>query len=456
MKFYNRKKELKALENWWNEKKSNLIIIYGKRRVGKTALCLEFIKDKPSVYFLSERLDIKMQLKKLSCQIGEFFNDDYIAKYGIDDWEQLFKYIAQKNKKFAWVIDEFPYLAEANPAIPSMFQKGWDLYLKDSKVDLILCGSSIGMMEKYTLIYKSPLYGRRSGQILVQPFSILGLDEIFPRKSFDDKMSIYSIVGGTITYLKYFIEEKDIWKAVEKYILSKEQFLFEEAEFLLREELREPRSYFSILLMLSLGKRKLGEIINGTGFDKSALSSYLAILNQLRITEKEVPITEKYPEKSRKGLYRIKDEYFEFWFRFIFNNKSLLEEEKTKDVLDIIKESIIDLIARNYENFAIDFIKKNYANFNYAGKWWDKNEEIDVVGLNESTKEILFGEVKWSNKKVGTDIYRELKRKAELVDWNKEDRKERFILFSKSDFTKDMKELAKTENVALVWKDKIV
>lgn len=456
MKFYNRKKELKALENWWNEKKSNLIIIYGKRRVGKTALCLEFIKDKPSVYFLSERLDVKMQLKKLSCQIGEFFNDDYIAKYGIDDWEQLFKYIAQKNKKFAWVIDEFPYLAEADAAIPSMFQKGWDLYLKDSKVDLILCGSSIGMMEKYTLIYKSPLYGRRSGQILVQPFSILDLDEIFPRKSFDDKMSIYSIVGGTITYLKYFVEEKDIWKAVEKYILSKEQFLFEEAEFLLREELREPRSYFSILLMLSMGKRKLGEIINGTGFDKSALSAYLAILNQLRITEKEVPVTEKYPEKSRKGLYRIKDEYFEFWFRFIFNNKSLLEEEKIKDVLDIIKESIIDLIARNYENFAIEFIKKNYADFNYAGKWWDKNEEIDVVGLNESTKEILFGEVKWSNKKVGTDIYRELKRKAELVDWNKEDRKERFALFSKSGFTKDMKELAKNENVTLIYKDKLV
>ncbi|MFH1175259.1 MAG: ATP-binding protein, partial [bacterium] len=445
MKFYNRQKELKALNGWWSEKKSNLIIVYGKRRVGKTALCLEFIKNKSSVYFLSERLDIKLQLKKLSCQIGEFFNDDYTAKYGIDGWEQLFKYIAQKNKKFVLVIDEFPYLADAEPGISSIFQKGWDLYLKDSKVDLILCGSSIGMMEEHTLVHKSPLYGRRSGQILVHPFSVFDLSDIFPKKSFEDKIVVYSIVGGTITYLKYFIEEKNIWKAAGKYMLSKEQFLFEEAEFLLREELREPRNYFSILLALSMGKRKLGEIINGTGFDKSSLSSYLAILDQLRLTEKETPITEKYPEKSRKGLYRIRDEYFEFWFRFIFNNKRLLEEGKSREVLSIIKNSIIDLTAKNYEKFAIEFIKKEYPNFNRAGKWWDKNEEIDVVGINNETKEIIFGEVKWSSKKVGVDVYLNLKRKVELVDWNKENRKECYILFSKSGFTEDMMKLAKKE-----------
>lgn len=457
MKFFNRKQDLAALNKWWQEHKANLAIIYGKRRVGKTALCLEFCKNKPSIYFLSEQIDIKFQLRKISREVGAFFKDSYIAEYGIQDWEQFFKYIASKKKKFILVIDEFPYLVDASPAIPSIFQKGWDIYLSKSPIFLIFCGSSIGMMEEHTLSYKSPLYGRRSGQIFVKPFSFFDLEEIFPKHSFEEKLLIYSIVGGTITYLNPFLDNKNIWKVLEKNIFSKEQFLYEEVDFLLREELREPRNYFSILLNLSLGKRKMSEIINSTGFEKSTLSAYLAILSRLLIIEKEIPITEKIPEKSKKGLYGISDNFFEFWFRYVFRHRELIEEGKPKEALNNVKSSIVDLLSKNYEKVACEIVKRKFGNkFSYVGRWWKNNNEIDVVGFNEETKEIIFGEVKWSNKQAGINIFKNLKEKTMLVDWNKDNRKESFILFSKSGFTADMKKLAKEEDILLIHKDKIL
>ena len=458
MKFYNRKQELNALNNWWNENKSHLVILYGKRRVGKTALSLEFAKGKPAMFYLAERLDSKLQLEKISKEVGNFFEDDYLSKYGFSDWEQLFKYIANKNERMVIVIDEFPYLVDSDPAIPSIFQKGWDLYLSKSKAFLILCGSSIGMMEKHTLVHGAPLYGRRSGQILVKPFNFLDLRELFPKSSFEQQLMIFSVVGGTITYLKNFLTKENFWNVVENKILSKEQFLYEEVEFLLREELREPRNYFSILLALSLGKRKTSEIINYTGFDKATVSSYLSILQQLLIVEKEIPVTEKFPEKSRKGLYKISDNFFEFWFRYVFRNKKLIEEGESKEVVRMIKEGLVGFMSSNYEEVSKEWIKHNAEmNFQYVGKWWDKNDEIDLVGINDETKEIIFGECKWSNKKVGTNILTELEKKSQQVDWNKEGRMERFVIFSKSGFTPDMIKLAKkNDNVTLVNKNKLI
>lgn len=457
MKFYNRKNELEALNNWWKEKGSHLVIIYGKRRVGKTALSLEFAKNKPMLFHLAERLEPKLQLKKIAKEVGSFFKDDYVLEYGFENWEHLFKYVAQKKQKMVIIIDEFPYLVDADPAIPSIFQKGWDLYLSKSPVFLILCGSSIGMMEKHTLAYGAPLYGRRSGQILVRPFSFLDLDEIFPKKSFEEKLLIYSVVGGTITYLKNFIGRKNFWKVIEGAILSKEQFMYEEVDFLLREEFREPRNYFSILLGLSLGKRKASEVMNYTGFDKATVSSYLAILQQLLIVKKEIPITEKMPEKSRKGFYRISDNFFEFWFRYVFRNKKLIEEGNSAEVIKIIKNNIGEFASKNYEEIALEWVRLNIdQNFQYIGRWWNDKNEIDIVGFNQETKEIIFGEVKWSNKPIGTNIFFELEKKTGDVEWNNNDRKESFILFSKSGFTDEMKKLAKErKNIVLVEGNKL-
>jgi len=461
MKFVNRKTELAFLEGKWKENKAQLLVIYGKRRVGKTELSIHFAKDKAHIYFLCERISSLKQLKKFTEMVGTYFKDEFLPQNGFSDWEAAFKYIAKKNKKIVLIIDEFPYLAETDNAVPSTFQKAWDLYLKDSKVCLILLGSSISMMEKTVLFHKAPLYGRRTGQLLIKPFHFGDIVETFPEKNFEEVLSIYSVVGGVPLYLNKFCGKK-ILNVVEKEIFSKGQPLYEEVEFLLREELREPRNYFVILEALSLGKNKLSEIINETGFDKGTVSRYISILDSLQITKKEIPITEKIPEKSRRGIYKIDDNFFNFWFRLIFRNRSLLEEGRIKEVISQLKITLPLLLSENYEKVAGEILfnaimdRKVKVDFTNYGRWWNNNQEIDLVAINRIKNEILFGEVKWSNKQVGTDIYRDLKEKAQSVEWGKTGRKEYFALFSKSGFTKAMKEKADKDGIFLFHKDKLI
>lgn len=458
MRFINRELELRSLNQRWKEDKPQLMVIYGKRRVGKTELSIRFAQGKPHIYFLCDRTSMRKQLQKFTEMAGKYFKDEFLPSDGFKDWVEAFKYISHKKEKMIIIIDEFPYLAETDNAIPSIFQKIWDLYLRDSKIYLILQGSSIAMVEKTLLIHKAPLYGRRTGQLLVKPFEFKEIMEMFPDKSFEEILSIYSIVGGTPLYLNKFMGKSCI-EVVKKEILQKGQPLYEEVEFLLREELKEPRNYFVILEALSLGKRKLSEIINETGFDKGMVSRYISILDSLQITRKEIPVTEKIPEKSRKGIYNIDDNFFNFWFRFIFRNRSFLEEGRIDEVVTQIQTAMPALLAQNYEKIAKEILLYAFSrhkislSFEFYGRWWDKDKEIDLVAANYHTNEILFGEVKWSNKQVGTNIYDELKKKAQAVEWGRKNTKEYFAIFSKSGFTRDMLELAKKEKVFLVHKD---
>lgn len=461
--FVNREYELDFLNEKWKRRGAELIVIYGKRRVGKTELAVQFAKGKPHIYFLCEKISGAHQLTKFTEAAASFFKDEFLPEEGFKDWETALKYIAKKNQKIALILDEFPYLIETDPAIPSTFQKAWDLYLKSSPVCLILLGSSISMMERTTLHYKAPLYGRRTGQLLVQPFQFKELWKLLPKTSFEDRLTVYSMVGGTPLYLNKF-RGRDAMEVMKSGILRKGEPLYEEVEFLLREELKEPRNYFVILEALSLGKHKLSELINETGLDKGVVSRYLAILESLGITRKEIPVTEKIPEKSRKGIYRIEDNFFNFWFRFVFRNRSLLEENKINEVAQKIEQELLELLAKNYERIAKDILaehvlaKRIPVQFEAYGRWWDRNEEIDLVALNQHTHEILFGEVKWSNKPVGTNIYEGLKAKAAKVEWRKKKkvRKEYFALFGKSGFTPDMIKKAKDEKVILFQGDRIV
>jgi hypothetical protein len=178
----------------------------------------------------------------------------------------------------------------------------------------------------------------------------------------------------------------------------------------------------------------------------------------LQIVTKEVPVTERIPEKSRRGLYRIEDNFFNFWFRFVFRNRDLLEEGRREEVVKIIKREMREILSRNYEKVSLELLRgavgRGELGFHLTryGRWWERNEEIDIVGINLDTKEILFAEAKWSNRPVGINIYEDLKRKARLVDWHRESRKEHYGLFSKSGFTEKIKRIAKEEGVFLFEK----
>ena len=460
MKLINRIEELEGLDGYWGKKDAQLIVIYGKRRVGKTSLIKAFAQLKPHIYFLADKTTETENLKLLSVIVAKYFKDTRLEKNGLKDWYDFFEYLKQNVKeRLVLAIDEFPYLAEGNKGVSSIFQKGWDEILSKLPVFFILCGSSIGMMESETLAYKAPLYGRRTAQILIKPFSFFDAWNFYPDLNFEEFLKIYGVTGGNPAYLLKLKDAKNLEEALKQYVFKPIELLFEEVEFILREELREPRQYMSILKAISFGCRKFGEIVNETGFEKGSLHKYLFTLEDLHLIEKEVPVTEKNPEKSRRGLYQIQDQFVKFWFNYVYPYKGEIELGNTISAFSQWGKTFGGIIAQNYELIMREIVRKYQKNifpFSKIGRWWEGNEEIDLIALNENTNEILFGEAKWSNKQIGTNIYEDLKAKAQKVNWGKKGRKEYFALFSRSGFTPDMKKMAKQESVFLFEKDKLI
>ena len=459
MEFINRERELAFLEEKWRDPKAQLIVLWGKRRVGKTELVRQFIRDKPHVYFLSETTNEFEQLKRFSLAIGHFFKEPLLETRGFGGWEESFRYVKDKDQRFIFVIDEFPYLMQSNRGIASLFQKAWDEYWSKTHLYLILLGSSMGMMEAEVLGYRAPLYGRRTGQWRVDPMTFDAAGKFRKEKGFEDRVLHFSVAGGIPAYWLLFSPEKDFIENLRDHVLKKGEVFYDEVEFLLREELREPRYYFSLIQAIAQGKQKLSEIVNATGIPQPMANKYLGVLADLRIVLREVPVTEEKPLKSKKGLYRIADEFFRFWFRFVFPWRSEIEMAKVENVLNKIKEEMPQYLSLGYEKIAVETVWRHmdrFFRFTSIGRWWDKNEEIDIVGINRDLNSILLGEVKWSEKPVGANVYEELKRKAENVSWGKRGRKEFFCLFSRKGFTDAMIKKAREEKVLLFREDSLL
>jgi len=429
MGFIDRKEELAFLEEKWREPKPQLVILWGKRRVGKTELVKQFIEDKPHVYFLAESTNDREQLLRFSQALGQFFKEPLLRTRGFAGWEESFGYVKEKKQHFVLVIDEFPYLIFSNPGIISLFQKAWDEYWSKSHVFLILLGSSMAMMESDVLGYRSPLYGRRTGQWRVDPLPFSAARQFRQDKSFLDQISHFSVAGGIPAYWLQFDVQKGFQENLKSSVLRKGAVLYEEVEFILLEELREPRYYFALLQALAQGKRKLSEIVNATGITQPVANKYLGVLGELKIVERELPLTEEKALKSKKGLYRIQDEFFQFWFKFIFPRRGELEMAKVDEVMKTIAEGFPHHLSGTYEKVALETVWQNmdaFFPFSKAGRWWDRNNEIDLVAISKQHDSILLGEVKWSEKPIGVDIYEALKEKSKKVEWGSKNRKEYF------------------------------
>lgn len=454
--FIDREKELAFLEQKWKESKPQMIILWGKRRIGKTELVKQFIKPRSHIYFLAESTHEKEQLRRFSSSVGEFFKEPLLMTRGFDSWEEGFRYLKEKKSRFVLVIDEFPYLIQSNPAIPSLFQRAWDEYLTQSKIYLILLGSGIAMMETEVLGYKAPLYGRRTGQWKIQPMPFYAISEFRPSASFEDQVLHYSVGGGIPAYWLWFSKGRNFYQNLKNHVLRKGEPLYDEVEFILREELREPRYYFALLQAIAQGKRRLSEIVNATGIQQPTANKYLGVLIDIDIVEREVPVTEDKPLKSKKGLYRIKEEFFQFWFRFVFPRRTELEMDKIDKVIEKIKNEMSDYASFVYEKIAREIVTKNTELFfpvERLGKCWDRHNEIDIVGVSRESNAILFGEVKWRGKRVGENIFLELKTKTDRIQWGDKNTKRLYVLFSKTGFTKGMISLAKQEGVFLFQND---
>jgi len=446
--FVNRQKELQLLEDEYRDEGFRFSVLYGRRRVGKTTLLKKYITDKPYIYFLVTFETMPSILDRFKELVANYLNDEFLRGIEVRNFRQIFEYLSNHtgSKKLIIVIDEFQYLSKIDSSIPSEFQYIVDEILKDKNIHLILCGSIISMMYEQTLSYSSPLYGRRTSSIKLDALDFEYLSAFFPKREENELIELYAVLGGVPKYLELFRDSKDIFQAIEKNILDKNAFLYEEPRFILQNEVNEPVTYFSILETIANGEHKIGNIASKLNKNVQNITSFISKLIELEILYKDVPITEKLPNKSKKGLYFIKDNFFRFWFSYVLPYKSQLEIENTRYVSSIIKQNFASFVSKVYEDLSIKYVLQNYPVLK-VGRWWSKDKEIDVVGVAKDF--LIVGECKYSNKKVGVDILQSLEQKSKKIDLKLPIRY--YILFSKSGFTKDLIELKKRrEDIVLI------
>jgi len=437
--FKNRLVEIKTLEDLYKEKKPKLIILYGRRRVGKTELLNEFARRHKALYLVARQESVKDQLKKMSEEIADFFDDKVLKLNPFQNYDSFFTYLAEKDVPV--LFDEFPFLVETNKAVPSILQEYWDKKFSKKPSFIVLCGSSIRMMESL-LGYKSPIYGRRTEQMLLEPLKFKDACKFFPRQKTEQKIINYSVLGGTPAYLLEFDYNKPLIANLKEKILKKNKFLYQDVLFVIQQELNEPSTYYSIVKSIAKGSTKLSNIMNDTGLDKPKITKYLSVLQNLQIIERKIPVTEKNPEKSRKGIYLLKDNYFKFWFRFIFENNEYIEQNKQdKLIQEKIMPELNSFVGRVYEEISMEWIKEQKQFTNYVfGSWWNKTDEIDIVGVDKQNNKIIFVEVKWKavNKKQVHRIINGLEKKAKQVKWGKNPKRDFGLIAKKLEFKKEL------------------
>ena len=415
-----------------------------------------FAEGKDVFFFSAQLSNGHLSLQQFSNAVLEFFNEPMIRRF--DDWKMAFKYIGEKTsgRRLLFIIDEFPYLAESNPDILSVLQHAIDHQWKNGMLFLMLCGSTMGFMEREVLGAKSPIFDRRTAQFFIECFNYRDACKFYPNYTAEARLMAYAIWGGTPHYLHLIDDTKPISENVLNTILKRDAYLADEPTFLLKQEFREPGLYSAILEAISSGSSKINEIAMRLGEDVSKCSKYLQSLMHIGLVLRETPFGAK--ESSRKSIYRVTDPFFRFWYRFIFSNKGLIDREMGEIVWNrLIEPAFSTFMGSLFEAICRDFLW--HANqtqslpflFDTIGRWWGtdsrmkKEVEIDLVaaGMNH----ILFSECKWTKEPCGISILRDLENKAECI---KEHRYHHYSIFSKNGFTKELtKEAASRKDLLL-------
>jgi len=453
--FINREEELADLETHYRSGKVELFILYGRRRVGKTELLRVFCQDKPHIFFIATTASREAQLARFTEQVLAF-QDIPAAGLIFPSWDNAFERLAQLPGRPVVVLDEFTYLVGGDPAIPSILQKAWDTVLRHSQVFLVLCGSYVGMMEQEVMGYRSPLYGRRTGNWMLAPLSLTAAAQFVPAYDPVQAIKAWAILGGIPFYLETFDDRLSVLENARRQILHPRSLLHDEPRLLLMEELREPRNYFSILQAIAHGRTRRNEIAQAARLPPASVGKYLDVLRGLRIVERRVPVTETRPDKSRRGIYRIADPFLRFWFRFVHPFKDRLELGWLDAVVnEEVRPNLDSFVAEPFEEAAHWYIARQAQrgalpfSLSRLGLWWSPQGEIDLVGWNERTRELLIGECKWTERPVGINVLDELRRKVSLLPsgpW----KRVMYVLFAKRGFTEALQARSAEGEVLLV------
>ncbi len=393
--FVNRIRELNALKKRYQSNKFEFIVIYGRRRIGKSSLILESIKGlDDSIYFQCNELNESLNIIKFKETISKQLDNTEIFDL-IDDWEVIFRMVIKHFRVI--IIDEFPYLIESNRAIKSIFQRIIDQQLIKTQCTLVLMGSSIKMMESDILGVNSPLYGRRTAQMKLDELDFVHIKKFLPNYCLEDLIRIYGVTGGVPYYLEQMDPTISFWENIENNFLNTHSVLFAEGEILLKQEFKQISTYMGILLQIASGVTDISNIKNKLK-QSGDISSYLSNLKMIELIERRLPLNED-KIKSRRGRYYIKDNFLKFWFQFIFQNRQNIFTGLS--VIDIIKSSFAQYMGYIFEKFINKILIYGIVNgkinlpfkLSKLESWWYKDMEFDLIGWN--TDYYLFIEIKW-------------------------------------------------------------
>lgn len=453
--FIGRERELQILEKLYEGESFECVVIYGRRRVGKTTLINEFVKGKRAIFYPGIDSNEKQNLELFSSSI---MSAAVGANTVFREWSDAFEYIYQLSvdERLILVIDEYPYLANCYPGISSLLASVIDHKFMHSRLYLILCGSALSFMEHQVLGYQSPLYGRRTAQMKIKPFSFAECREFYSGFDKQELALAYGITGGIPLYLSKLKDGYSMEENIKDNFFDTASYLFEEPSNLIKQECREPMQYNAIIKAIATGASKISEITKKAGMNDTAMTSnYLGRLISLGIVERETPYKN---ENSRKTIYRLADGMFLFWYRFVPANMGLIQQGAKELVYEKVKGQINAYMGIIFEEICRQYLwKENLAGrlpmvFTDIGRWWGNDPvrkeeaEIDLLADNENG-EALFAECKWRNEDVGEAELHRLKHRSTLFHYERST----LVLFSKTGFTAGCREQAeRMGNVLLI------
>jgi len=454
--FYCREEELRTMNNRYKKGHFECVVIYGRRRVGKTALINEFCKGKPTVYFSALNASSQENLEALSKAIYTCQNPDSTSTPTYRSYEDALEAITEMamEKRLVFVIDEYPYLAKAEKSISSRLQHIIDHSWQDSRIYLILCGSSMSFMEYQVLGYESPLYGRHTAQFKIQALTYREITEFHPELKAADQALLYGVTGGIPHYINKLDVESNLDEALLDNLFSTSSYLFEEPENLLKQELREPAIYNSVISAIAAGASHSNEISTKVGLESGVCAKYLKVLLDLGILKKETPITEK---PGKKTIYAIDDNFFRFWYRFVPRNMSVISAGRMRLIYEqAVKRFYPDYMGLVFEKMCQEYLLR-YAKdlpilLSNVGQWWGTDSktrrevQIDIVGAPVDGNEYLIGSCKYRNEKIGIEELELLRRYAAVFRQNGIFH---YYIFSKGGFTPTLLEAEMQGEVTL-------
>lgn len=444
-KFIGRKKELAALESLYQRNGFQMMIVYGRRRIGKSTLLSHFIQGKKAIFYTAVRNGSQRNLQLLSQRVLDVLAPE-MSNASFTSYDELFTFLSRKcrEERIIFIIDEFPYLAEQAPELLSVIQKFIDTEWLQGNMYLILCGSSVSFMEDEVLSEKSPLFGRRTAQLQVTPFSYLEAAEFVPSYTPEEKALCYGITGGVAKYLSLWDDHQSFDNTIIRLFFSNSGYMYEEPSNLLTQEFRNIATYNAIIEATASGRTKLREIADLTHLEPSVISHAVQNLIKTNILKREYAITDE--RNKRKVRYTFADHMFRFWYRFLPNGIDAVElghgdtyyQHVVKPFLSDYMGDVFEDMCRYYTLY-LGLTGKLPCTVTRVGKWWGTNPEkkeetdIDVVGLDTVKKEAVLGECKFKNEILDKSVFDALCSRNGLIDHHY--RTVHYLLFSKSGFS---------------------